>query len=63
VAYRADLTLKDASAFVVPVCKSAADQIAKLREMASGRFISANKAGLYEPEETKLTTAGRKINL
>lgn len=63
VAYRADLTLRDASAFVVPVCKSAADQIAKLREMASGRFISANKAGLYEPEETKLTTAGRKINL
>jgi hypothetical protein len=63
VAYRADLTLKEASAFVVPVCKSAADQIAKLREMASGRFISANKAGLYEPEETKLTTAGRKINL
>lgn len=52
VAYRAGLTLIEASAFVVPVCKSSADQILALRTMASGRFISANKPGLYNHEDS-----------
>lgn len=65
VAFRADLSLVEASAFVVPVCKSASDQIQKLREMASGRFISANKAGLYEHETAEKTTekTTRRVNL
>jgi hypothetical protein len=61
VAYRADLPLKAASEFIVPVCKSAADQIATLRSMAAGRFISANEPGIYEPKEKQ--TTGRKIGL
>jgi hypothetical protein len=65
VAYRADLPLVDAAAFIVPVCISAADQIKTLREMASGRFISANKPGIYEHEADTETTSkpGRKFNI
>lgn len=69
VAYRADLPLTKAAAFVVPVIKSATDQIHALRTMASGRFISANRPGLYEYDEENKTNettkavSGRKLNL
>lgn len=68
VAYRADLPLVDAAAFIVPVCKSAPDQIRTLREMASGRFISANKPGIYQHEtEADVSSSapkpGRKFNI
>lgn len=63
VAYRAGMTLREASSFVVPVCKSAADQIDALRTQASGRFISANSPGVYTYRKTMgpATTATRKI--
>lgn len=48
VAYRTNMSLVEASTFVVPICKSAADKIAALRQQASGKFISASKPGVYE---------------
>lgn len=48
VAYRTGLSLWDAAAFIVPVIKSAPDQVESLRKLANGRFISASYPGLYE---------------
>lgn len=66
VAFRTGLPIAEAARFVVPVIKSAPDQVAALRAMANGRFISASYAGVYETgktNETKLDTGGRKMDL
>lgn len=47
LAYRLRLTLKEAAAFIVPVAKSAAEEIASLRRQASGKFLSAARPGVY----------------
>lgn len=60
VAYRTGLPLKDAAAFIVPVAKSAPDQVAALRKMAEGRFIDASLPGVYTAERKTVTT-GRKF--
>ncbi len=46
-AYRLKRTVSEAAGFIVPVAKAAADKIETLRNQASGRFISANYAGVY----------------
>lgn len=48
IAFRLGCTLAEASKYVVPVCKSAADTITNLRKLASGKFISAGKPGIYQ---------------
>lgn len=48
IAYRTGVTLKEAAKFIVPVCKSASEQINSLRRAADGRYISASRAGIYE---------------
>lgn len=52
IAYRIGCTLAEAAKFIVPVAKSAADQIETLRKQASGKFISASYAGVYRYEKT-----------
>jgi hypothetical protein len=47
-AYDLGWSLKAAAEFVVPVALSAADQIAELRQMANGVFISASYSGVYK---------------
>lgn len=47
VAARTGLSLADAARFIVPVAKSAPDQVENLRTLANGRFISASKPGVY----------------
>jgi SpoVK/Ycf46/Vps4 family AAA+-type ATPase len=61
VAFRTGLSLTEASKFIVPVIKSAPDQVKALREQANGRYISASKPGVYEwpPKQT----AGRKLSV
>lgn len=59
VAFRTGWTLAEAAKFVVPVCKSAADQIEALRTLAAGRFISASKPGVYTKPQATTTAAGR----
>lgn len=46
-AWRLNLSLTDSAAYVVPVARSAADQIDGLRRQASGRFLSASSPGVY----------------
>jgi hypothetical protein len=64
IAYRTGCSLQEAAAFVVPVCKSAADQISALRRAASGKFISASKPGLYNysPPVQKVEAEGRALS-
>jgi hypothetical protein len=50
LAYRLDCTLVEAAAYIVPVSKSAADQIETLRTQAHGRFLSASIPGLYDKD-------------
>jgi hypothetical protein len=46
-AWRLKLSLKESASYIVPVSRSAADQIESLRRQASGRFLSASRAGVY----------------
>lgn len=46
-AYRMSKTIAEAANFIVPASVSAGDKITELRRSASGRYISANKPGLY----------------
>lgn len=71
LAYRLDVSVEEAACYVVPVARSAADQVEALRAGASGRFISASKPGVFQYERagatptTNPTTArtGRAIQL
>lgn len=47
LASKLNITLEEASNYIVPVAKSAADQIESLRRLASGKFISASTKGVY----------------
>ncbi len=59
-AHRLGITLAQASRYIVPVSRSAAEQIKALRQMASGKFISASSPGVYRYEE-ETATAGRRV--
>ena len=66
LAYNLKCSLKDAAQFIVPVARSAADQIKKLRTEASGRFISASYPGVYQFEARAAAqdaTGARRIEL
>jgi hypothetical protein len=52
--------LAEASSYIVPVIKSAPEQIESLRKLAAGSYISASYAGTYKMP-TK--TTARQINL
>lgn len=51
-AYRLKLSLKESAEYIVPVSRSAADQIKVLRQQASGKFISASYPGVYRYQES-----------
>jgi hypothetical protein len=47
LASKLGMSLKEASSYIVPVAKSASEQIASLRRLASGKFIDSNRKGIY----------------
>src|SRR5208337_4262380 len=51
-AHRLAITLVQAAKYIVPVSRSAAEQVKALRQMASGKFISALAPGAYQYQET-----------
>lgn len=51
-AYRLNLSLRESAEYIVPVARSAADQIKALRQQASGKFISASCPGVYRYQES-----------
>ena len=59
-AYRLNLSLRESAEYIVPVSRSAADQIKSLRQQASGKFISASNPGVYQfQESTPVARSGR----
>ena len=48
LAWRLGCDLAEAAQYIVPVSKSSAEVIVRLRQSASGRFIDASKPGLYQ---------------
>ena len=46
-AWRLKLTLQESAGYIVPVSRSATDQIESLRRQASGRFLSASRPGVF----------------
>ncbi len=64
VAYRASMTLVEASEFIVPVSKAAPERVESLCRMADGKFLSASEPGLYKYEKTSTTVSagGRKFS-
>jgi SpoVK/Ycf46/Vps4 family AAA+-type ATPase len=48
IAWMRNCKLSEAAGFVVPVAKSAFDQISALRKQASGKYISAGAPGFYQ---------------
>jgi SpoVK/Ycf46/Vps4 family AAA+-type ATPase len=50
-AHRLGITLLQAARYIVPVSRSAAEQIKALRQMASGKFISTSTLGVYQYQE------------
>lgn len=60
-AWRLKLSLRESAAYIVPVSRSAADQIEVLRRQASGRFLSASQPGVYSAESESLPVgSGRR---
>src|SRR2546426_9651721 len=59
-AWRLKLSLKDSAEYIVPVSRSAADQIEGLRRQASGRFLSASQPGVFTAESREATVGVAK---
>ena len=57
-AWRLKLSLKESAGYIVPVSRSAADQIEALRRQASGRFLSASQPGVFTVESVQTTAGG-----
>jgi len=55
IADRLGIKLSEASSYIVPVAKSAFEQIDKLRKSASGKYISAGKPGIYQINTDNIT--------
>lgn len=63
IAWRLGCSLEEASAFVVPVSRSAADSIKRLREQADGRFLSASRPGVYRVNQDQPAEGRRAFQL
>lgn len=63
IAWRLGCTLAEAAEFVVPVSRSAADAIKRLRDQADGRFLSASYPGVYRVNRTTPAETGRAFTL
>ncbi len=59
-AWRLKLPLHASAEYIVPVSRSAADQIESLRRQASGRFLSAAQPGVFTSEARQAAVAARK---
>ena len=59
-AWRLNLSLIESARYIVPISRSAADQVEKLRQQAAGRYLSASHAGVYAPQEKREIAVGRR---
>jgi hypothetical protein len=66
LAWRLKVSLIEAATYIVPVSRSAADQIERLREQANGRFISASYPGVYQKSHdshAQQAATGRRLEV
>ena len=63
LAWDLKLSLQDAAEYVVPVSRSASEQISRLRDSADGRYISASYPGVFLKAGPASAQTGRKMNL
>jgi hypothetical protein len=65
IAFRLKISVAEAATYIVPVSRSAAEDIENLRTQANGRFISASAPGVYvkEPIEAATSTLRRKVKV
>lgn len=64
IAWRLNCSLAEAANYIVPVAKSAGEEIEKLRMSAEGKFISASTTGFYKRAKSYgVPEAGRKLNV
>lgn len=61
------ITVEESLKYIVPVAKSGAEDIAKLRALAKGRFLDAQRGGPYEGTEIvpldDIAGTARKLNI
>ena len=57
-----DVPLVEAARNVVPVAKTASEAVEKLRNWASGRCLSADRAGVYTSPSNSTVKPGRKVS-
>lgn len=64
LASKLNITLIEAASYIVPVAKSASEQIESLRRLASGKFINASEKGIYNNNTMPVfaKTTGRKFD-
>jgi len=63
LSWRLGCDLLDASNFIVPVSRSAADIVNQMRTGAKGRFISASNPGVYNPDKGKMGSKARALDV
>ncbi|MGB1203124.1 MAG: AAA family ATPase, partial [Alloalcanivorax venustensis] len=63
LAYRLEVSIKDAAEFVVPISVSASDAIENLRKQANNRWLSASYPGTYQIDKVEVATDGRAMSL
>ena len=62
-AWNLNVPLAESAKFIVPISRSAADQIEQLRQQASNRYISASHSGVYRYDKTITAAPQRRIGL
>jgi SpoVK/Ycf46/Vps4 family AAA+-type ATPase len=60
-AWRLKVSLRDSASYIVPVSRSAADQLEALRRQASGRFLSASMSGVYSADGPTAVGSPRRV--
>ncbi|HEX4150507.1 MAG TPA: AAA family ATPase, partial [Pirellulales bacterium] len=57
-----DCSLIEAAKNVVPVARTAAETVDRLRSWAEGRCLAADQGGIYRRQPDKPTAPGRKVS-
>lgn len=57
-----DCTLVEAAQYVVPVARTAAESVERLRTWADGRCLSADRGGIYRRNGDVTTKPGRRVS-
>ena len=60
-AYRLKIPLQEAARYIVPVSRSASEEIKSLQLQASGKFISASAPGVYQYEEVAAPKGVKRV--